>query len=37
LDAGYLPGAPRHHIIRPRRGADAGIIGALMLAQVVSA
>jgi fructokinase len=37
LDAGYLPGGPRHRIIRPRRGADAGIIGALMLAQGVSA
>jgi len=37
LDAGYLPGGPRHRIISPRRGADAGIIGALMLAQGVSA
>ncbi|MBA3863655.1 MAG: fructokinase [Erythrobacter sp.] len=37
LDTGYLPGGSRHRIIRPRRGADAGIIGALMLAQGVSA
>lgn len=33
LDAGYLPGGARHAIIRPRLGSDAGITGALMLAQ----
>lgn len=33
LDAGYLPGGTRHAIIRPRLGGDAGIIGALMLAE----
>ena len=37
LDAGYLPGGPRHRIIRPRHGENAGIIGALMLAAGVSA
>lgn len=33
LDAGYLPGGARHAIIHPRCGGDAGIIGALMLAE----
>lgn len=33
LDAGYLPGGTRHSIIRPRCGSDAGIIGAMMLAE----
>jgi fructokinase len=33
LDAGYLPGGTRHRIIRPRLGSDAGITGALMLAE----
>ncbi len=33
LDAGYLPGGARHQIIRPRLAADAGITGALMLAE----
>ena len=33
LDAGYLPGGMRHAIIRPRLGSDAGITGALMLAE----
>jgi fructokinase len=33
LDAGYLPGGQRHRIIRPRLGSDAGITGALMLAE----
>ncbi|MDP5104433.1 MAG: ROK family protein [Erythrobacter sp.] len=33
LDAGYLPGGTRHRIIRPRLGEDAGITGALMLAE----
>jgi fructokinase len=33
LDAGYLPGGPSHAIIRPRLGGDAGITGALMLAE----
>ncbi len=37
LDAGYLPGGTRHHIIRPRLGGDAGITGALMLAEAASA
>ncbi|MDT8279983.1 MAG: ROK family protein [Erythrobacter sp.] len=37
LDAGYLPGGARHRIISPRRGADAGIIGALMLAKAALA
>jgi len=32
LDAGYLPGSTRHRVIRPRLGSDAGIIGAMMLA-----
>ena len=33
LDAGYLPGGTRHRVIRPRLGGDAGIIGAMMLAE----
>lgn len=33
LGNGYLPGGARHRIIRPRLGGDAGITGALMLAQ----
>jgi fructokinase len=33
LDAGYLPGGARHRIIRPRQGENAGIIGAMMLAE----
>jgi fructokinase len=33
LDAGYLPGGARHRIIRPRHGENAGIIGAMMLAE----
>lgn len=33
LDAGYLPGTARHRVIRPRLGGDAGITGAMMLAQ----
>lgn len=33
LDNGYLPGGARHAIIRPRLGGDAGITGALMLAE----
>jgi fructokinase len=33
LDAGYLPGGTRHRIIRPRLGDNAGITGALMLAE----
>lgn len=33
LDAGYLPGTARHRVIRPRLGSDAGITGAMMLAQ----
>lgn len=37
LDAGYLPGGKRHSIIRPRLGGDAGIIGALMLAETALA
>jgi fructokinase len=37
LDAGYLPGGTRHRIIRPRLGSDAGITGALMLAQDAAA
>jgi fructokinase len=36
LDAGYLPGGERHRIIRPRLGCDAGITGALMLAEVAT-
>jgi fructokinase len=32
LDAGYLPGTARHRVIRPRLGSDAGITGAMMLA-----
>lgn len=37
LDKGYLPGGSRHRIIRPRHGGDAGIIGAMMLAESVLA
>jgi fructokinase len=33
LDNGYLPGGPRHGIRPPRLGGDAGITGALMLAE----
>lgn len=33
LDNGYLPGGTRHCIIAPRLGSDAGITGALMLAE----
>ncbi len=33
LDNGYLPGGPRHRILPPRLGGDAGITGALMLAE----
>ncbi len=33
LDGGYFPGGTRHRIIRPRLGSDAGITGALMLAE----
>ena len=33
LDNGYLPGGARHRVIRPRLGGDAGITGALMLAE----
>ncbi|UYV17118.1 ROK family protein [Porphyrobacter sp. ULC335] len=36
LDAGYLPGGTRHRVIRPRLGGDAGIIGALMLAEAAA-
>lgn len=32
LGAGYLPGGSRHTVARPRHGADAGIVGAMMLA-----
>lgn len=33
LDNGYLPGGDRHRIIAPRLAGDAGITGALMLAE----
>lgn len=36
LDAGYLPGGARHAIIRPRLGGDAGITGAMMLAEAAA-
>jgi fructokinase len=36
LDAGYLPGGERHRITRPRLGGDAGITGALMLAEAAT-
>jgi len=36
LDAGYLPGGTRHAIIRPRLGSNAGITGAMMLAEVAA-
>jgi fructokinase len=36
LDAGYLPGGTRHRVIGPRLGGDAGIIGALMLAEAAA-
>jgi fructokinase len=35
LDNGYLPGGPRHRIRAPHLGGDAGITGALMLAEAV--
>ncbi len=37
LDNGYLPGGARHRIIAPRLGGDAGITGALMLAEAALA
>lgn len=37
LDNGYLPGGPRHRIRPPRLGGDAGITGALMLAEAARA
>ncbi len=36
LDAGYLPGGQRHAVIRPRLGGDAGIVGALLLAEAAA-
>ncbi|MCU0947605.1 MAG: ROK family protein [Porphyrobacter sp.] len=33
IDAGYLPGRRHHRIDPPHHGEDAGIIGAMMLAQ----
>jgi fructokinase len=36
LDGGYLPGGARHRIISPRHGNDAGIIGAMMLAEAAA-
>ena len=36
LDAGYLPGGERHRIIRPRLGDNAGITGAMMLAEAAT-
>jgi fructokinase len=36
LDGGYLPGGPRHRVIRPRLGADAGITGAMLLAEAAA-
>lgn len=36
LDNGYLPGGAQHRIIRPRLGSDAGITGALMLAEAAA-
>lgn len=36
LDAGYLPGGARHRIITPRLGDNAGITGALMLAEAAA-
>ena len=36
LDAGYLPGGARHSVIRPRLGSDAGITGAMMLAEAAA-
>jgi fructokinase len=35
LGAGYLPGAARHRVHSPHHGDDAGITGALMLAEAV--
>lgn len=37
MDAGYLPGGTRHRIISPRLGDNAGITGALMLAEAALA
>lgn len=37
LDNCYLPGGARHRIIAPRLGGDAGITGALMLAEAALA
>ena len=36
LDAGYLPGGERLRIIRPRLGDNAGITGAMMLAEAAT-
>lgn len=33
LGAGYLPGGARHRVLRPQLGDDAGITGAMMLAE----
>lgn len=33
LDADYLPGGQYHRIVHPHHGGDAGIVGAMMLAQ----
>ncbi|MCL9983223.1 MAG: ROK family protein [Erythrobacter sp.] len=33
LSAGYLPGGPRHKVLAPQLGENAGITGAMMLAE----
>jgi fructokinase len=33
LSAGYLPGGPRHKVLAPQLGEDAGITGAMMLTE----
>lgn len=36
LSAGYLPGGARHRVLRPQLGDDAGITGAMMLAEAAA-
>ena len=37
LDRGYLPGRARHAIVAPALGPNAGIAGAILLAQAARA
>jgi fructokinase len=36
IDAAYLPGGTRHRIVPPMLGDDAGIVGAMMLAEAAA-